>query len=145
MGRLEERVILVTGGAHGLGRAYCEGLYPWDAVQMMDCVEQHEAEELATTRDGWPQVAGVGLGWRGGVAAGECQLTAARIRIGEEGSVDRDVRWHSSLVQARGDTRAVGLGGDGLADRRPVLRARGILDVRDACRALAHPGHAASA
>src|SRR2546427_10970905 len=26
MGRLEERAIIVTGGAHGIWRAYCEGL-----------------------------------------------------------------------------------------------------------------------
>jgi NAD(P)-dependent dehydrogenase (short-subunit alcohol dehydrogenase family) len=31
MARLQERVIIVTGGAHGIGRAYCEGLAREDA------------------------------------------------------------------------------------------------------------------
>jgi 3-oxoacyl-[acyl-carrier protein] reductase len=31
MARLQERVLIVTGGAHGIGRAYCEGLAREDA------------------------------------------------------------------------------------------------------------------
>jgi hypothetical protein len=111
----------------------------------MDFVEQHEAEDFSNTRGGWPQVSGVGIVLLGGWADGECQITEELILIGEEGSVDRAVLLPSRMVKARGDTRAVGLVGDFLAALRQVRLARGILDVRSACRAFAHPVPAASA
>ena len=49
MGRLEERVIIVTGGAHGIGRAYCEGLAREGARVVVADIDGHGAETVAET------------------------------------------------------------------------------------------------
>ena len=48
MGRLEERVIIVTSGAHGIGRAYCEGLDREEACVVAD-IDGRGAEMVAET------------------------------------------------------------------------------------------------
>jgi len=47
MGRLEDRVIIVTGGAHGIGRAYCEGLAREGARLVVADIDGRGAETVA--------------------------------------------------------------------------------------------------
>jgi len=47
MDRLRDRVIIVTGGAHGIGRAYCEGLSAEGARVVVADLDGPAAEELA--------------------------------------------------------------------------------------------------
>ena len=49
MGRLEEQVIIVTGGAHGIGRAYCEGLAREAARVVVADIDGRGAETVAET------------------------------------------------------------------------------------------------
>ncbi len=47
MARLQDRVIVVTGGAHGIGRAYCEGLAREGARVVVADIDPQGAEESA--------------------------------------------------------------------------------------------------
>jgi 3-oxoacyl-[acyl-carrier protein] reductase len=47
MPRLEDRVIIVTGGAQGIGRAYCEGLVAEGASVVIADIDGKRAEALA--------------------------------------------------------------------------------------------------
>lgn len=47
MGRLEDQVIIVTGGAHGIGRAYCEGLAREGAHVVVADIDGRGAERVA--------------------------------------------------------------------------------------------------
>jgi len=49
MDRLRDRVIIVTGGAHGIGRAYCEGFAQEGAKIVIADLDGHGAEALART------------------------------------------------------------------------------------------------
>ena len=49
MDRLQDRVIIVTGGAHGIGRAYCEGLTREGARVVVADLDTSAAHELART------------------------------------------------------------------------------------------------
>jgi 3-oxoacyl-[acyl-carrier protein] reductase len=46
MGRLQDRVIIVTGGAHGIGRAYCEGFAREGAKVVVADLDQGSGDEL---------------------------------------------------------------------------------------------------
>jgi 3-oxoacyl-[acyl-carrier protein] reductase len=46
MGRLQDRVIIVTGGAHGIGRAYCEGFAREGAKVVVADLDQASGDEL---------------------------------------------------------------------------------------------------
>ncbi len=47
MGRLQDRVIIVTGGAHGIGRAYCQGLAREGARVVVADLDDGGGDELA--------------------------------------------------------------------------------------------------
>lgn len=47
MGRLQDRVIIVTGGAHGIGRVYCEGLAREGARVVAADIDTQGAEAVA--------------------------------------------------------------------------------------------------
>jgi 3-oxoacyl-[acyl-carrier protein] reductase len=46
MGRLQDRVIIVTGGAHGIGRAYCEGFASEGAKVVVADLDGESGDEL---------------------------------------------------------------------------------------------------
>ncbi len=50
MGRLQDRVIIVTGGAHGIGRAYCQGLAREGARVVVADLDDGGGDELARAR-----------------------------------------------------------------------------------------------
>ena len=59
MGRLRDRVIIVTGGAHGIGRAYCEGLASEGARVVVADLDGASGEALvrALSKDGYDALA----------------------------------------------------------------------------------------
>ena len=59
MGRLQDRVIIVTGGAHGIGRAYCEGFASEGAKVVIADLDHQAGEDLvrALSKDGYDALA----------------------------------------------------------------------------------------
>lgn len=59
MGRLQDRVIIVTGGAQGIGRAYCEGLASEGAKVVVADLDSGSGDELvrALSKDGYDALA----------------------------------------------------------------------------------------
>ena len=49
MERLQDQVIMVTGGSHGIGRAYCEGLAKEGARVVVADIGGAASESLAQT------------------------------------------------------------------------------------------------
>jgi len=59
MGRLQDRVIIVTGGAHGIGRAYCQGLAREGAKVVVADLDGGGGDALvcALSKDGYDALA----------------------------------------------------------------------------------------
>jgi 3-oxoacyl-[acyl-carrier protein] reductase len=85
MGRLEERVILVTGWAHGLGRAYCGGLAREGARVVVAGIDGRGAETVAETLSAGGQEA---LAVQVDVAQAEATERLAQATIARFGRVD---------------------------------------------------------
>ena len=66
----------------------------------------------------------------GGFEDIEFQVFEQCIVIGDEGQIDRDGLLHGCFLKALGDTLAVGLVGDLLADLGQVVLCVGILHMR---------------
>ena len=49
MDRLKDQILIVTGGAHGIGRAYCEGLAAEGARVVVADIDGQGAEALAAS------------------------------------------------------------------------------------------------
>ena len=49
MGRLQDRVIIVTGGAHGIGRTYCEGFASEGAKVVIADLDQAAGDDVVRT------------------------------------------------------------------------------------------------
>lgn len=114
-----------------------QGLPPGEAVHVMDVVAQHETEACAHTRHGVSQVQSVGIVWLRGGEEGECQSTEQLILIREQGQVALAGLGHSGSGKALGAPRAVGLGGDVLANRGHVLLPMRLLPMGQQRSALA--------
>ena len=106
-----------------------EILHPGEAVDIMDFVAQHEAEDLADAGHGLQQIQGVGV-----VVLGGCDEASSRSReelviIGDERQVDFDTFLYRGIGKALGHALTVGLVGDLFADRGQSVLAVGILDM----------------
>ena len=65
-------------------------LHPREAVEIMDFIEQHEAENLTDTRHGLQQIQGVGVMVLGGFDNGELDVVQQLIVIADECKIDFD-------------------------------------------------------
>ena len=85
MGRLEDRVIIVTGGAHGIGRAYCEGLAREAARVVVADLDGPGAETVAEALSAGGQEA---LAVQVDVAQAEATERLAQAALARFGRVD---------------------------------------------------------
>jgi hypothetical protein len=69
----------------------------------------------------------------GGGDEGACDVAQQRIGGGAAREIPFDALVHRRIGTALGDPVTVGLGGDLCANRRQMIRARGIVDVGQAC------------
>jgi len=92
----------------------------------MAVIEPHKAEACAHTGPRLEPSEGMGLVRVGGVQQSQLHVTEQRLGSGEECQVDREGRWHGRGVNARRDTRPGRVGGEVLADGRPVVLRVGL-------------------
>jgi hypothetical protein len=97
----------------------------------MDCVEQHEAEHLADAGHGLQQLQGVGVMVPGGCDDGACDVAQPLVVGGDERQINGHTLVDGWSGTALGPPLAVGFGGALFAKGRQVIRAVGILHVRE--------------
>jgi hypothetical protein len=120
-------------------------LPPRAARNRVPFVAPPAAEHLPQAGPRAQEIPGVRVMGPGGRDAGAFAGTAPRRSVAKEGASEVTTWLPGGLAQTCRDAGARGLIGAGLADRRPVLLARGRLDGRSACRAFAPQGPAAAA
>ena len=109
-----------------------------EPVEPMDCIEQHEAEDLAHAGDGLHEREGMGIVLLGGLDDGKLQSTEQLGIIRPQGQIDRDGLWPGGISKALSNAIAGGLVGDLLADVGPVVLAVRMLDRGQEVGAFAH-------
>jgi hypothetical protein len=145
---------LCAGRAHALARR-CRGtrdqtargddiLHRRHAVQVVQVVVQHEAEELADPGDGLQPIQRGRVMGLGRLDASEGDSAPPLVVLGAQGHVAGHTLWHSGSGQACSDAIAMGLVGDLLAELGPVIWTLGLLDMGQQGSALAHQGGAAA-
>jgi hypothetical protein len=107
-----------------------EVLHPWKAGNIMDFVEQPEAEDFSNTGHRLQEVESLGIVLRGGFKAVELQVTEELIILGDQGQVDLDVLLDRQIANAVSDPRTIGLVGDFLPDVGQIVPRVGILHMR---------------
>lgn len=121
-----------------------EILPPWEALNVMDFVEQDETEDFSNTWHRLSEVQRLGIVLFGCFEHKEFEIAEHLVILGEqcEGAC------HSFLaswsIEPLGDAVPIGFIGDLLADLGPVVLAVGMLDMRQEFRAFAHQGRAAA-
>jgi len=119
-------------------------LPPRETVDLMDVVEQHEAEDLAEAGHRWQQIQGMGVMVRGSFDDGEFDVTQQLIVVGDEREIHGNALVHRRIGQALGAPVAVALVGDFFADGREVLLAVGIVNMGSAFTTFASQVHAST-
>jgi hypothetical protein len=148
---------LADGGAGGAGafpgrclgaRAQAasggDSLPPREAVALRECVEQHEAEELADAGPRVQQLEGRGVMGLRGVDDGAFDVAQQCIVGGDQRELNGDALWHRRIGTARGASGAVAVVGAFFAKSREGILAVGMVDMGQECAAWAGQGHAAA-
>ena len=110
----------------------------------MNLVEQHEAEDLADTRDRLQQIQRVGVMMLGGFDDGQFQVTQQLIVVGDQGEIDFNAFLHGRIGTALSDPVTVGFRGDLFANGGQIVLTVGILYVGQEFTTFASQMHAAS-
>jgi hypothetical protein len=103
------------GGCPGTGDQAARGnniLHPGAAGELVDVVEQHEAEHRAATGHGWQHIQGGGVRVFGGWDDGAFHGAQQRVLGGEERQIACDTFVHRGIGTAFGNALTVGVGGD---------------------------------
>ncbi len=103
---------------------------PRAAVDGGDVVSQHAAEDLADTGHRTQQLPGVSVMVLGSLEERAFEVAKQMIVIVEAREVDFDPLVPRGIGTTCGDAVPIGLVGDGVTDGRPVLRAVGMLHLR---------------
>ena len=111
--------------------------HPWEALDSMHVVEQHEAEDRPDAGHRVEQIQGLGVLVLGGCADGAFDVTPQRIVGGDERKIDCNTFLDRWIGTALGDPVTVGFGGALCANGGPVLLAVGMVDVGEECAACA--------
>jgi hypothetical protein len=96
------------------------------ALQVMACIQQHQAHKLAEPRDGAAPGEGVGVVWLGGVEHGQLQGAAQAVIVVNPGEVPCETLVHGRVPASLCHAVAVGLVGELLATLGEVVLARGM-------------------
>jgi hypothetical protein len=149
---------LTACGPGGAGACASRGLGPRDAAAVgghsrpprdarprVQVVEPHAAEHCPQAGHRAQAIPWVRVMGPGGLDAGAVEGTAHRLIVATAGARDGHPVLPGGSATTVSAAGALGFRGDGLAERRPVSLARGMVDGREACSAVAPQVPAASA
>jgi hypothetical protein len=121
-----------------------EILHPREAVDLMDFVEPHEAEDLANAGHRLQQIQGIGGMVPRGFDDGEFDVAPQLILVGDERKLHFDALLHRWIGKALGDAIAVRFVGNVFADGREVIHTGGSVDMGQEFAAFARERHAST-
>ena len=119
-------------------------LYPREACDVVNFIEEHEAEDLADAGDRLQQIQGLGVMVLGGFDDSEFDVTPQIIIGGNEREIAFDALLHRWIGKTLRDPVAIRFLGDLFANGWQGILAVGILDMGEEFAAFAGQGHAAA-
>ena len=105
-------------------------LHPWEAIELVNVVEQDETEDFANARHRLQEVQGLGIGLFGRFEDKEVAVAEHLGIIGDQREGDCNGLVDRRGLKPLGDAFPIGFVGDFLADFGQVILAVGILAMR---------------
>ena len=113
-------------------------LHAGEPVDIVEFVEEHQAEKLANPRHSLPQIQGRSIVWPGRFQDGEFQSLAQVVLIGDKRQSDLKSLWHREIGKAFGNALTVGFVSNLLPALGQVVWTSGIMAMGQQCSAFAH-------
>src|SRR5467141_4486789 len=105
-------------------------LPPWEALDIMHFVEQHEAEDLADTWDRLQQIQRVGVMVLGGFDDAEFDVAKQSIVVADESEINFNTFLDRRISKTLGDSVTVGFVGDLFANGGQVISPFAVQKVQ---------------
>jgi hypothetical protein len=118
-------------------------LHAWEAGDILDCIAQHEGQDLADPRDRAPAVKGLCIMRRRRLDQRPLQGGQPVVVRVDQREVDRKALLDGKFGKPFSHAGPVRLVGQLFAEIRPVIRDSGILNMGEPLRPLAHERHPA--